>query len=71
MAITYLVDVMAHIKKATLKDVSTFGELIERTVNTTNEISPRANRRDYVFDPPEDGSIKKCAEQMQRNPLLG
>ena len=62
---------MAHIKKATLKDVSTFGELIERTVNTTNEISPRANRRDYVFDPPKDGSIKECAEQMQRNPLLG
>ena len=43
MATTYLVDVMAHMRKASLKDISTFGELIERTLGTTNVISPQAN----------------------------
>ena len=48
MATTYLVDVMTHMRKASLKDISTFGELIERTVNTTNVIFSQANRRVHV-----------------------
>ena len=35
MATTYLVDVMAHMRKTSLKDISTFGELIKRTLDTT------------------------------------
>ena len=65
MAITHLVDVMAHIRKASLKDILTFGKLIERTVNTTNEISPRLAVETIYLIPLK---IKECAEQMQRNP---
>ena len=43
MATTYLVDVMAHMRKASLKNISIFGELTERTLDTTNVISPQAN----------------------------
>ena len=65
MATTYLVDVMVHMRKTSLKDKSTFGELIERTLDTTNVISPQANWTDYVFDSPKDGSIKD-SERMRR-----
>ena len=56
---------MAHTRKASLKVISFFGELIERTLDTTNVISPQANRTDYVFDSPKDGSIKD-SERMRR-----
>ena len=48
MTSTNLVDVMVHMRWASLKDIiSTFGELFERTLDTTNVISLQVNRRDY------------------------
>ena len=52
-------------RKASLKDISTFGELIERILDTTNVISPQAYQTDYVFDSPKHGSIKD-SERMRR-----
>ena len=66
MATRCLVDVMVHIRKASLKYIYTFGEIIERILDTTNVISPQANRRDYVFDSPKDGSIK---DSLKESPI--
>ena len=49
---------IGHMRKVNLKDVLNFGQIIERTMDITNVISPQASRREFVFDSPEDGFIK-------------